>query len=126
MVPFFPKQLSTKAITLYLVSLAIVSIIFVRLMMKFDFIVIGIMWVLVFFLLSARFTRKWVDLDEKHYCRKVFWTALWLRLAWVVFSFFFFTFKTGVPFEFGSSDALGYHNEALWFQETPIWGCSIR
>ena len=98
-------------------SLAIVSIIFVRLMMKFDFIVIGIMWVLVFFLLSARFTRKWVDLDEKHYCRKVFWTALWLRLAWVVFSFFFFTFKTGVPFEFGSSDALGYHNEALWFQE---------
>jgi hypothetical protein len=35
----------------------------------------------------------------------------------VVFSFFFFTFKTGVPFEFGSSDALGYHNEALWFQE---------
>ena len=117
MVPFFPKQLSTKAITLYLVSLAIVSIIFVRLMMKFDFIIIGIMWVLVFFLLSARFTRKWVDLDEKHYCRKVFWTALWLRLAWVVFSFFFFTFKTGVPFEFGSSDALGYHNEALWFQE---------
>lgn len=98
-------------------SLAIVSIIFVRLMMKFDFIIIGIMWVLVFFLLSARFTRKWVDLDEKHYCRKVFWTALWLRLAWVVFSFFFFTFKTGVPFEFGSSDALGYHNEALWFQE---------
>ena len=37
---------------IYFISLAIVSIIFINHMMKFDFLIIGIAWILLFFLLS--------------------------------------------------------------------------
>ena len=84
-------------------------------MMKLDFIIIGIAWVLFFFLLSSRYTVRWAVLEEKKFVRKLFLTALAFRLIWVVFSYFYYIIKTGIPFEFGSSDALGYHNAALWF-----------
>lgn len=93
-------------------------------MMGLDFLVIGIVWVLLFFVLSMQFTRKWCAIDEKKFKRKLFWTALGLRVVWVIFSYIFFTIKTGLPFEFGSSDALGYHNEALWFREIGWQGAS--
>lgn len=117
MVPYFPKQFSSRAILIYLSSLAAVTIVFYRHMMKLDFIVIGIVWVLLFFLLSHRYTRRWVYPNESKFVRKLFFTALLLRLIWVTFSYFYYLIKTGAPFEFGSSDAWGYHNEALWFRE---------
>ncbi len=78
---------------------------------------IGIVWVLIFFLLSARYSKKWLDIDEKKYLRKLFFTALVLRVLWVIFSYFFYIVKTGIPFEFGSRDSVGYHEAAIWFSE---------
>ena len=98
---------------IYFISLAIVSIIFINHMMKFDFLIIGIAWILLFFLLSVRYTRKWADIPEKNYIRKLFFTALTFRIVWVLFSYI----KTGLPFEFGSSDALAYHDAAIWMKE---------
>ena len=120
-VPFLPKQISLRAISLYLASLAIVCTIFYRNIMGVDFLVMGIIWVILFFALSSRFSKIWGDIPEKKFIRKVIWTALTLRVIWVIFSYFFYFIKTGIPFEFGSSDALGYHNEALWFLEIG-WG----
>ena len=112
-VPFLPKQISLRAISLYLASLAIVCTIFYRNIMGVDFLVMGIIWVILFFALSSRFSKIWGDIPEKKFIRKVIWTALTLRVIWVIFSYFFYFIKTGIPFEFGSSDALGYHNEAI-------------
>ena len=120
-VPFLPKQISLRAISLYLASLAIVCTIFYRNIMGVDFLVMGIIWVILFFALSSRFSKIWGDIPEKKFIRKVIWTALTLRVIWVIFSYFFYFIKTGIPFEFGSSDALGYHNEAIWFLEIG-WG----
>lgn len=117
LVPFFPKQISRRGILIYLICLGTVSLIFFRHMMKLDYIVIGIVWVLLFFLLSSRYSMKWISLPEKKFVRKLFWTAFAFRVVWVIFSFFFYIVKTGMPFEFGSSDAMGYHDEALWFRE---------
>ena len=117
MIPFFPKQFSTRAILIYLTSLAAVSLVFYRYMMGLEFITIGIVWVLLFFLLSHRYTFRWSTLEEGKYIRKLFFTALLLRLIWVVVSYFFYLIKTGTPFEFGSSDAISYHDEAVWFHE---------
>ena len=102
---------------IYFISLAIVSIIFINHMMKFDFLIIGIAWVLLFFLLSVRYTRKWADIPEKNYIRKLFFTALTFRIVWVLFSYIYYFIKTGLPFEFGSSDALAYHDAAIWMKE---------
>ena len=86
-------------------------------MLKPAFMLIGIVWVLIFFLLSARYSKKWLDIDEKKYLRKLFFTALVLRVLWVIFSYFFYLVKTGIPFEFGSRDSVGYHEAAIWFSE---------
>lgn len=115
MIPFFPKQISSRAIVIYLIALATVSLVFVKRMMGLDFIIIGIAWVVVFFLLSSRYTIKWADIEEKKFVRKLFWTALGFRLFWVLFSYFYYILKTGVPFEFNSADAIDYHWTALWF-----------
>lgn len=84
-------------------------------MMGLDFIILGIAWVIFFFLLSSRYTIKWAELEEKKFARKLFFTALIFRLIWVVFSYFYYLVKTGIPFEFDSADALDYHYTALWF-----------
>ena len=102
---------------IYFISLAIVSIIFINHMMKFDYLIIGIAWILLFFLLSVRYTRKWADIPEKNYTRKLFFTALTFRIVWVLFSYIYYFIKTGLPFEFGSSDALAYHDAAIWMKE---------
>ena len=102
---------------IYFISLAIVSIIFINHMMKFDFLIIGIAWILLFFLLSVRYTRKWADIPEKNYIRKLFFTALTFRIVRVLFSYIYYFIKTGLPFEFGSSDALAYHDAAIWMKE---------
>jgi len=86
-------------------------------MLKPAFMLIGIVWVLIFFLLSARYSKKWLDIDEKKYLRKLFFIALVLRVLWVIFSYFFYIVKTGIPFEFGSRDSVGYHEAAIWFSE---------
>jgi 4-amino-4-deoxy-L-arabinose transferase-like glycosyltransferase len=117
MIPYFPKQFATKAILIYLASLAIVSVVFYRHMLAPIYIAIGIMWVLLFFLLSHRYSHKWSGLEEGKFVRKLFFTALGLRLVWVTFSYFFYLIKTGIPFEFGASDSFGYHSEAIWFSE---------
>ena len=86
-------------------------------MMKLDFIIIGIVWVLLFFLLSSRYTVRWSSLDDRKFVRRLFFTALIFRIVWVTFSYFYYSIKTGIPFEFSSSDALGYHEAAVWFRQ---------
>ena len=117
MIPYLPKQFSSRAIFIYLATLAAVTIIFFSHAMKLEFIVIGIVWVLLFFLLANRYTFRWLAFEEGKFVRKLFFTALVLRLIWITFSFFYYIAKTGVPFEFGSSDALAYHDAAVWFND---------
>ena len=114
MLPFLPRQIANKGIVLYLVALTAVSLFFMRYAMSWEFIVMGIVWVLGFFLLSNYCGRKWKALPRKRLLRNLFFTAFGLRIAWVVFSFFYYTAKTGVPFEFAAADSMGYWEDAVW------------
>ena len=117
MIPYFPKQFSSRAILIYLSALALVSLVYYKYMMRLEFFIMGIIWVLLFFLLSHRYTTRWSTLEEGRFVRKLFFTALVLRLLWITFSYFYYIAKTGMPFEFDSSDALSYHSAAEWFRE---------
>lgn len=112
MIPFFPKQIATKAIYLYLGVLAVVSIFFIRHAMSIEYIIMGIAWVAGFFLLSNYCSQKWEDIPQKQLLRNLFLTALGLRIFWVFFAYIFFTVKTGIPFEFSAGDALWYYEES--------------
>ena len=120
MVPFFPKQISSKAIYLYLGALAAVSLLFYRFAMSPTFIIMGIVWVVGFFLLTTYCSKKWQDIPEKKLIRNLVLVALGLRIVWVIFSYFFYLIKTGAPFEFAAADSMGYWGDAAWLS-TERW-----
>jgi hypothetical protein len=114
MVPYFPRKIASNAIITYLVALAIVSVVFFRYIMLWGYIVLGITWVLGFFLLTEKWSVEWRHLPEKMYLKYLFQAAIIIRLVWVVASYFFYLSWTGIPFEFDAHDAMGYHEEAKW------------
>ena len=103
MLPFFPKQIASKAITIYLAALAVVSIVFYRYAMQFSFMALGVVEVAGFFYLSNSCSKAWSRVPVKVFVKNVFWTALALRVAWVLFSYFFYIHLTGQPFEPGAA-----------------------
>ena len=80
--------------------------------MNILFIALGIMWVVGFLLLTAYCSKRWQNISQKALLRNLFLTALGLRFAWLVFSYVFYTIKTGIPFEFDAADALWYYEES--------------
>ncbi len=118
MLSFFPKQIATKGIYLYLGALAAVTLFFFRHAMSLIYILMGIMWVVGFFLLTAYCSRKWKDIPQKKLLINLTLVALGLRLAWVTFSYFFYIIKTGIPFEFAAADSLGYWDDGAWLATT--------
>lgn len=120
MIPFFPKQIATKAIAFYFSSLIVVSAIFMNYAMDVEYILLGIMWVVGFFLLSSYCSIRWKNLSEKQFQRRIFLTALGLRWAWAIFAYYFFLVKTGQPFEFSAADALWYYEESVGNINTPL------
>ena len=113
MIPFFPRQIATKAIYLYLGVLAAVSIFFIRHAMSIEYIIMGIVWVVGFFLLSNYCSQKWKDIPQKRLLTYLFLTALGLRVFWVFFAYIYYTIKTGIPFEFAAGDAIWYYEESI-------------
>ena len=113
MIPFFPKQIATKGIYLYLGALAAVSIFFLQYAMSGEYIAMGIISVVGFFLLSAYCSRKWMEIPQKKLLLYLFFSALGLRVVWAFFSYIYFTTKTGIPFEFAAGDSLWYYEESI-------------
>ncbi len=113
MIPYFPKQIATKGVYIYLGLLAAVSILFLRHAMGIEFIAMGIMWVVGFFLLSSYCSKKWGEIPQKRFLTNIALTALGLRWAWTLFSYVFYYIRTGMPFEFSAADSIWYYEESM-------------
>lgn len=115
MIPYFPQRIANKGIVLYLISLTLVSVLFIQFAIPGYFMLMGLAEVTVFFLLTNKFTKEWQGLlAARLFEKRVFWAALLLRVFWVVFSYFFYIQQTGLPFEYETADALAYHESAKW------------
>ena len=113
MVPFFPKQIASRGIYLFLGALTAITLVFFKHAMSITFIVLGIMWVVGFFLLSNICSKKWQKTPQKTFLRNLFLIALGLRWAWTIFAYIYFLLKTGMPFEFSAGDSIWYYEETL-------------
>ena len=114
MATFFTKQIAYRAIFIYLLALAIVSVVFFDYTMRFGYYVIGGASVIGFFMLTCVFCKDWISVSSASYIGYIAATALLLRIAWVIASYFYYIDVTGIPFEYDTADAFGYHNEAEW------------
>lgn len=114
MITIFPKQISERAIVVYLVSLFAVSVVYMNYAMGLGYMALGCLWVIGFFSLAVYCSKKWGVVSEKQYVSNIFWGALALRIVWVIASYYFYNAVTGQPFEFQARDSHGYHLDAEW------------
>jgi len=114
MIPFFPKQIASKAIVIYIGVLTLVSILYFSHAMSLTYILMGLAWVVLFFSLASTLSRTWKNVPVKRFLLSVGLTAFGLRLAWVTFSYYFYIYHTGIPFEFDAADSIGYWEESVW------------
>lgn len=114
MLDFFPKYFSNRSIYLYLAVLVVCNIIFINRALPLMFLGFGLIEVLGFFYYTNLITKSSSLMIENRFIKMIFWNAFFIRLAWVIFSYVFYNFMTGKPFEFRAADAMGYHGEAEW------------
>ncbi|HHT23880.1 MAG TPA: glycosyltransferase family 39 protein [Bacteroidales bacterium] len=113
MLNYFPKFFTNKAITLYFITLAGVTLVFFRNSMSILWMIFGAVAVVGFFYYVNVLTKKWSRLSPKIFEKRLFYNAIALRLAWVVFSYLFYLYMNGEPYEFGSADSQAYNYLAI-------------
>lgn len=115
MLTYFPKYFSTRAIMAYGITLVLVSAIFFSYAMPVQFILFGIVAVLVFFVFSHRFTTNWAHYPERIFKKKLFIAALLIRLFYVIFIYLYYISATGQPHAYHAGDELLYQGMArIW------------
>lgn len=118
MVSFLPNKISRKAMTTYFIALAVVTVLFMRFVLPFYMMLFGIVEVCSFFYFSTDLTKRWRAMPPKAFVRNLFWTALAIRLVYMVFAYFFYDAMTGSPFMFHSAD------EHVYYDVSKIWSQS--
>ena len=109
MLNYFPKFFTNRAIALYFIALVAVTLVFLRNSMSMLWMVFGAVEVVGFFYISNLLTKKWSKYSAKTFQKRLIYSAVVLRLAWVVFSYFFYIHMNGDPKEFASADSPAYN-----------------
>lgn len=111
-----PKRLlrhfGLVGISVYLVSLLVVSLWFRDYAMKTLWVAWGVATVLFFFGLSYVFYSRWKDNATKTFVIKIFLVALGIRAIYVTAILYYYYFQTGLGMEYQAADSLRYHWDA--------------
>ncbi len=107
------RYIALFGIGLYLVTLAVVSLAFREHALQLKWMLWGIGEVLFFFVLTAIFYPRWKNDETKKFCRKVFWTALAIRVVYAFVMCYYYYWETGIGFEYGAADSIWYHPTAV-------------
>lgn len=112
-----PDWFATYAVGAYVVALVAVNAMFSSRATEWYFWVFGIAWVAGFFYMSVKYSREWSETrvrKAKAFEKKLFSTALVIRIAYAVFIHIFYQSMNGTLYEFASADSMGYTATAEW------------
>ena len=123
MLTYFPKYFSSKAIICYFITLALVSALFISHVMPFQFILLGGVSLVLFFNYSTKLTMQWRRFSPKVFKKQLFKSALVIRLAYVIFIYFYYIEMTGMPHMYYPGDELMYHFCASLLREEGFETC---
>lgn len=108
MISYYPKTFTKKAVSVYIVLLMIISLVFTKFSMKFIFLLSGIISVVCFFHFSNVLPKKWAHVPDASFGKKLFITALAIRVFWVFISTLMFWEIYGDLFDFEHFDSVYY------------------
>ena len=113
-----PNWFATYAVGAYAVALLGVNLVNSNFATEWYFWLFGFMWVGGFFFLCVRYSHVW-SINHMHgtkaFEKKLFWTGLLIRIAYVFLSYWFYNEMTGMPYEYSKADSIGYVETATGF-----------
>ncbi len=105
---YFAKYFTNLAIRTYFAILLIIASFSVSNISPPLWLLFSTGTVVLFFVFLNRISMKWADFSDRFFRKKLFRTALIIRLVVIVGLYFFFDYMTGRPFEFDAGDSVFY------------------
>lgn len=115
---FVPNPITNQAIVVYFAVMITTAIVFSELFMTWYWRLFGIVSVVGFFYFSNKLSKQWARIRPQSFENNVFWYTFILRVAVMLFLYWFHNTMTGQPFAYGAADEIGYHEEAQWMAQT--------
>ncbi|RCR67614.1 glycosyltransferase family 39 protein [Larkinella punicea] len=113
-VAYFPKYFTRKSILAFVLLTILIFLLFLHRAIPLHWLTFDFVEVLLFFSFSSTLSLRWSKLSTPAFISRLYKTAFFVRVIWVLFSYFFYNWMTGQPFEFSAADSLTYHYEATW------------
>lgn len=110
---YFPKYFSNKAIGTYCITMIAIGLIFYSRALPLYLWLFGFVSIILFFAGSNSLTKKWARNSTKTFERKVFWTAFFIRFAYVIFIYYFNNGRYGHYYESNIGD-IGFYVPTAW------------
>lgn len=107
---YIPNTVTNKAMLAYGVALLGCSVLYVQHILTWYWWLFGIAEVCGFFYFANQYSKQWLRISPQTYAKRLFWMAFGIRVVYVLFSYWFYLFMTGTPFEFGAAD-VGFYDE---------------
>lgn len=109
-----PKRISNISIASYFLALMACTLLYRSHILDWKWWIFGIISVVGFFYFANRQTKLWINTRPMAFTKKLFWSALALRVVWVLVSYFLYNQWTGTAFSIGAGDELFYDDAARY------------
>ena len=113
-VSFMPAKISNAAMLTYILALMACSLLYSKYVLDWKWWIFGLISVLGFFYFANRQTKLWINTRPMAFTKKLFWTALALRVVWVIISYLLYYKWTDTAFSIGAADELFYDEAARY------------
>ena len=111
---FIPKRISNISMVTYFLALMACTLLYRSHILDWKWWIFGIISVIGFFYFANRQTKLWINTRPMAFTKKLFWSALALRVVWVLVSYFLYNQWTGTAFSIGAADELFYDEAARY------------
>ena len=109
----FPNKVTHYAVITYFAAMMGCLAVYNTHIMDIQWWIFGMVEVLGFFYLANRQSKVWITMGPISFTKKLFWTALALRIGWVLVSYVLYYHWTETAFSIGAADELLYHDAAV-------------
>ena len=107
---FVPRSITNAAMLTYVLALLACNMLYLRYALAWYWWLFGLAEVCGFFYFANHCTKQWARISPMTFAKRLFGTALGIRIVYVLFSYWFYIAMTGAPFEFDAAD-VGFYNE---------------
>lgn len=109
---YIPKKVTNMGMLTYVAAIICCNMLFMSHMLNWQWWFFGAIEVCGFFYFANRLNKSWYAIKPLHFTQKLFWRSFFLRVVWVVISYYLHMHWTGTAFSIDAADELFYDEVA--------------